>query len=438
MTMLHNSGQRIWVSLLLFAGIAALLMFVAGDGRADEKEKAVENPPASQADSANSQNSQPKTDDEQPAKEQPEAQPDKPLDLNSQPNADQQSQQPNQPKTDSNSNRSESSRKWQSRDDSRTNPRYNSPGLNSSWDANRNLSSGNRPGASLGINIIESRSGEGLTVTRVASGTPADQMGIRSGDRITLINGQPTGPVDAFISTIRSMNPGDQVELSIVRDGNEQAFRGQLEPFGQAAGRSSQLSSNDEYQIYRSVIGGRDPNQFNPDVSQGADLNATRQASFEDRPAPSTPPQGDLDARLRRIEEQIDRLTQSVDQLRNVVGTPTVSSGLREAASDELRANGPQTQRARNNTATPQQNAAALKRDDRWDTENRFKQADLPGARERAAQEAARRQANQLGQRLQEQQRQQDANAQKGTAPANNSEVPPQPTTEPAPSEQPK
>jgi hypothetical protein len=390
---------------LFFAGIVGL-MLVARPGRAEEK--AVETPPASQADAANIQNSQPKSEQQQPATEQKEpqdTQSDQPLDLNAPSNGDHAHKQPAQPKS------AESSR--------------------------------NRKGASLGVNITPSGRGEGLVVTRVAPGTPADQMGIRSGDRITLINGQAVGPVDEFIATIRSMNSDDQVELQIVRDGIEQAFRGQLERFGRAVARSPQLSSNDEYQIYRSVVGGQDPNQFRTDNSRDAqrspELSANRQASFEDRPTSNGQPPSDLDARLRRIEEHLDRLSQDVEQLRNLVGTPAVSSGLREAASDELRANGPQTQR-RAPQITPQPSAAALKRDDRWDTENRFDQADLAGARERAAAEAARRQANQLGARLQQQQRNQAANAKQSTSPTSNSEVPPQPTTDQSPpsTEQPK
>jgi hypothetical protein len=264
-------------------------------------------------------------------------------------------------------------------------------------------------------------------------------MGLRSRDRITLVNGNAVGGVDEFISQIRSLNPGDPVELQIVRNGNEQSFRGELEPFGQAVARSPQISSNDEYQIYRSVVGPPDSQNPNIEVSRdaprSAEPSATLQASYEDRGQSNPPQSGDVDARLRRIEEHLDRLTQDVQELRNLVGTAAPTSGLREAASAELRANGPQTQQ-RARTETPQQNANTLKRNDRWNTENRFEQADLPGARERATAEAARRRAQQQGAQLQQQERQRAANTRQGAQqnqPNTNSEVPPQPTDQPQP-----
>jgi hypothetical protein len=359
-------------------------------------------PPASQTEPANEKATTPSTSDEkQPIQDQQNTQSNQPLDLNAQPSADQESKQAT---------------------------------------SARRSSRGNQQGASLGVNITPA--GDGLVITRVSRGTPADRMGLRSGDRITLVNGQPTGSVDGFIATIRSMNPGDQVDLQIVRNGNEESFNGQLEAFGQAVARSPAVSSNDEYQIYRSVIGGQDPYQPNARISRdgqrSADPNATRQASYEDRGQPTPPQSGDVDARLRRIEEQIDRLTRNVEELRNLVGTPSASSGLREAASEELRTNGPRTQ-SRTNATTPQQDANAIKRNDRWNTENRFEQADLPGARERATQEAARRRAQQTGSQLQQQERQRAANAQRSSQPNSNAEVPPVPTDQPQPStEQPK
>jgi S1-C subfamily serine protease len=62
----------------------------------------------------------------------------------------------------------------------------------------------------------------GVLVRSVREGTPAEAAGLREGDRITAVNGQPLKDVRAFAALVRELREGDKVELTFVRDGKEQ------------------------------------------------------------------------------------------------------------------------------------------------------------------------------------------------------------------------
>ena len=59
------------------------------------------------------------------------------------------------------------------------------------------------------------------TVDDVASGTPADEAGLRAGDRIVAVDGQPVEDFDAVRDLVTALG-GQTVDLRIVRDGAEQ------------------------------------------------------------------------------------------------------------------------------------------------------------------------------------------------------------------------
>jgi S1-C subfamily serine protease len=54
----------------------------------------------------------------------------------------------------------------------------------------------------------------------VESGSPAAKAGIKVGDVVVAIDGEPiTGPA-GLVATIRDFTPGDSTEVSLVRDGD--------------------------------------------------------------------------------------------------------------------------------------------------------------------------------------------------------------------------
>jgi S1-C subfamily serine protease len=70
----------------------------------------------------------------------------------------------------------------------------------------------------LGISTqARASAGESLRVESVESGTPAERAGIRAGDRLLALDGQPTPDHDSLASLVRKTSPGDKVTLRTAR-----------------------------------------------------------------------------------------------------------------------------------------------------------------------------------------------------------------------------
>jgi 2-alkenal reductase len=59
----------------------------------------------------------------------------------------------------------------------------------------------------------------GVYITRVMSGSPADQAGLRQGDIITQVGDVSLDERHSYINTLYNYKPGDTVNLTVVRDG---------------------------------------------------------------------------------------------------------------------------------------------------------------------------------------------------------------------------
>lgn len=66
--------------------------------------------------------------------------------------------------------------------------------------------------------------GEGALVDEVNEGSPAAEAGLVEGDVVTAVNGQVVTGGAELIVALRSYAPGDQVELTVLRDGDEQTL----------------------------------------------------------------------------------------------------------------------------------------------------------------------------------------------------------------------
>ena len=60
---------------------------------------------------------------------------------------------------------------------------------------------------------------DGVVISGVRPGTPAEEAGLQTGDTITAVNGKPIKSGDELISVISSTKPGSKVNLSYVRNG---------------------------------------------------------------------------------------------------------------------------------------------------------------------------------------------------------------------------
>jgi putative serine protease PepD len=69
---------------------------------------------------------------------------------------------------------------------------------------------------------------DGARVDEVMADTPAEQSGLEEGDVITEVNGQRVTDGIALIVAIRSYQPGETIEFTITRDGEEQTVSVQL------------------------------------------------------------------------------------------------------------------------------------------------------------------------------------------------------------------
>jgi hypothetical protein len=158
----------------------------------------------------------------------------------------------------------------------------------------------------LGVGL-RSDGREGVVVSHVHSGSPAEEMGIRQGDRITAVNGREIQSVQQFIARIRNMDPGQQIELDIrrARGGDEQTVRGELET------RQEALAEHADEGRWYGQQGGRQSYLYGPQD------RGEWQTSYDERRGYSSDRTGPMSAgRLEQIERQVDRLSRELDNLR--------------------------------------------------------------------------------------------------------------------------
>ena len=75
-------------------------------------------------------------------------------------------------------------------------------------------------------------------MTQVVSGTPADKAGLRKGDAIVAVDGEPVDSGLSLVAQVRERGVGDKAKLTIVRGGQRQDIQVTL---------ASKPSSQDQY-----------------------------------------------------------------------------------------------------------------------------------------------------------------------------------------------
>lgn len=80
---------------------------------------------------------------------------------------------------------------------------------------------------SLGIRVADSD--RGVRVTELLSQSAAASAGLQQGDILLRANGQQISDSGSFVNQIRSMNAGDQVDLVVLRNGEEQTLNAKLD-----------------------------------------------------------------------------------------------------------------------------------------------------------------------------------------------------------------
>ena len=70
---------------------------------------------------------------------------------------------------------------------------------------------------------------EGATITEVMPDTPAERAGLQKDDVITSVGDQPVNDGIALIVAVRTHRPGETVEMSVIRGGEEQVVQVELD-----------------------------------------------------------------------------------------------------------------------------------------------------------------------------------------------------------------
>jgi putative serine protease PepD len=69
----------------------------------------------------------------------------------------------------------------------------------------------------IGASVRTGEGEAGALVIEVPEDTPADDAGLRKGDRIVGVDGEPVADGETLIVSIRNHRPGDRIELTVKR-----------------------------------------------------------------------------------------------------------------------------------------------------------------------------------------------------------------------------
>jgi putative serine protease PepD len=81
------------------------------------------------------------------------------------------------------------------------------------------LSTGKVEHSYLGVSLAERDGAVGAEIADVRSGSPAERAGLRAGDVITRVDGRAVERAEEVHRAIESRKPGDELELTVERDG---------------------------------------------------------------------------------------------------------------------------------------------------------------------------------------------------------------------------
>lgn len=72
------------------------------------------------------------------------------------------------------------------------------------------------------LGVVVAHETDGARILQVVPNSPADKAGLRPGDRIVALDGEPVNADHPLPDSIRRHRPGDTVRLTIIREGTEQ------------------------------------------------------------------------------------------------------------------------------------------------------------------------------------------------------------------------
>jgi len=98
--------------------------------------------------------------------------------------------------------------------------------------ANPPQAGGGRGGIKVRVGVMPGNydgSGGGVLLDDITENSPAQAAGLRAGDRIVKWNGKDVADINAWMGMLAKHSPGDQVNVSVMRDGEEITLKIKLE-----------------------------------------------------------------------------------------------------------------------------------------------------------------------------------------------------------------
>ncbi|MBO9362756.1 MAG: PDZ domain-containing protein [Thermoflexus sp.] len=74
------------------------------------------------------------------------------------------------------------------------------------------------------LGVVVTHEADGARVLQVIPNSPAEEAGLRPGDRITAVDGEAVNDRNTLPEVLRRYRPGDTVRLTVIRDGEERTL----------------------------------------------------------------------------------------------------------------------------------------------------------------------------------------------------------------------
>jgi membrane-associated protease RseP (regulator of RpoE activity) len=159
--------------------------------------------------------------------------------------------------------------------------------------------------AFLGVTPSQEESETGVRIN-VEEGTSAEKMGLMDGDIIMQINQVDVNSFDELSDRIGSMNPGEIIELSILRNGKQKEISGEI-------GKRS-ISGFNDFRIFHDFKGMDEGGNFLYDYEFDMDEKDV-EMRMEELLRELDREQDRIDQERQRIESELERLNESRDAM---------------------------------------------------------------------------------------------------------------------------
>jgi Do/DeqQ family serine protease len=104
---------------------------------------------------------------------------------------------------------------------------------------------------------LELKESKGVLINSVRPGSAAEKAGIKVGDIITAINGEPTDDDNILRNKVAGTAPGTEIKVTLLRDGNSQEVTATLDEFNIESAKKDQPKNENEENPDKSNDGGK-------------------------------------------------------------------------------------------------------------------------------------------------------------------------------------